>query len=136
MLSGVADTHALFWFATGKVDKLGASARRIFEAADRKDGSGLVYVPTVVLHEMSSLLIGRQIAMPNSFADFVHTLEKNGFFPIVDVTAEIVVRSDDFRLVNDPFDRLIIGCAALLEQPLITLDERVTDSHLVEVIWD
>ena len=34
MLSGVADTHALVWFATKQFKKIGAGARRIFAAAD------------------------------------------------------------------------------------------------------
>ena len=41
MLSGITDTHALVWYASGASNKLGVAARRIFEAADRKDGSGI-----------------------------------------------------------------------------------------------
>jgi PIN domain nuclease of toxin-antitoxin system len=136
MLGGITDTHALVWFSTGDARKLGRSAREIFEAADRKDGSGLVLVPTVVLHEISSLLIARKIQFTASFADFVRSLERHGFFQIVDVTAEMVVRSDNFKAIADPFDRLIMGCADLFEQPLLTVDGVVTDSRLVQVVWD
>jgi PIN domain nuclease of toxin-antitoxin system len=57
MLGGVTDTHALVWFATNQLNKLGQAARRIFAAADQKDGSGIVSVPTAVLHEISCLLV-------------------------------------------------------------------------------
>jgi len=136
MLSGVADTHALVWYASGASNKLGVAARRIFEAADRKDGSGMVIIPTVVLHEISSLLIAEKIKLGTNLADWTRSLEKHGFFKIVDVSAEMVLRSDNFKNIADPFDRLIMGCADLFEQPLITADSIITDSHLVQVVWD
>jgi PIN domain nuclease of toxin-antitoxin system len=136
MLSGVADTHALVWYASGASNKLGAAARRIFEAADRKDGSGMVIIPTVVLHEISSLLIAEKIKLGTNLADWIRSLEKHGFFQIVDVNAEMVLRSDNFKNIADPFDRLIMGCADFFEQPLITIDSTITDSHLVQIVWD
>jgi len=48
----------------------------------------------------------------------------------------MVLRSDNFKNIADPFDRLIMGCADLFEQPLITVDSIITDSHLVQVVWD
>jgi len=136
MLAGVTDTHALVWFATGETRKLGGSAKRIFEAVDRKDGTGFISVPTVVLHEISSLLIGEKIRLAVTFADWVRSLERHGFISIVDVSAEMVLRSDNFKGIADPFDRLIMGCADWLEQPLITVDENIIGSKLVQVIWD
>jgi PIN domain nuclease of toxin-antitoxin system len=136
MLSGITDTHALVWYASGASNKLGVAARRIFEAADRKDGSGMVIIPTVVLHEISSLLIAEKIKLGTNLADWTRSLEKHGFLQIVDVSVEMVLRSDNFKNIADPFDRLIMGCADLFEQPLITLDSIITDSHLVQVVWD
>jgi PIN domain nuclease of toxin-antitoxin system len=136
MLAGVTDTHALVWFATGETHKLGDSARRIFEAVDRKDGTGYVTVPTVVLHEISSLLISEKFKLAITFPDWVRSLEKHGFISIADVTAEMVLRSDNFKGIADPFDRLIMGCADWLDQPLITADEKITRSNLVQVVWD
>jgi PIN domain nuclease of toxin-antitoxin system len=136
VLSGITDTHALVWFASGASARLGAAARRIFEAADRKDGSGMVVIPTVVLHEISSLLIAEKIKLGTNLAAWVRSLEKHGFFQIVDVNAEMVLRSDNFKNIADPFDRLIMGCAYFFEQPLITKDGIITDSHLVQIVWD
>jgi PIN domain nuclease of toxin-antitoxin system len=136
VLGGVADTHALLWFALGQPNKLGHGARRIFEGVDRQDGSALVIVPTVVLHEISSHRIADKVALKSSFSQWVRSLEKNSFIQVLDVTAEMVIRSDGFQQIDDPFDRLIMGCANLLEQPLITIDEKITDSRLVETIWD
>lgn len=136
MLGGVTDTHALVWFANNQHNKLGEGARRIFAAADRKDGSGLVTVPTAVLHEISSLLIANKVQLNVNFADWVRDLDRHGFFPIIDVTADMVVASHSFQGITDPFDRLIMGCSRLIDQPLLTVDERITESNLVEVVWD
>jgi PIN domain nuclease of toxin-antitoxin system len=136
MLGALTDTHPLIWYAIGQSRKLGARAREIFETADRRDGSGLIVVPSAVLHEVSNLLIGGRINLARGFSEWVLELENHGFIQIVDVTAEMVIRSDDFKQIHDPFDRLIMGCAALFEQPLITADNEITASGLVEVIWD
>jgi len=136
MLGAVADTHALVWFATNQHGRLGQAAQKIFTAADRKDGSGLVFVPAVVLHEISNLIIANKIKLSWAFSDWVRALDKHGYFPIVDVTADMVVAAHSFEAIVDPFDRLIMGCSALLEQPLITVDVSITESNLVEVVWD
>jgi PIN domain nuclease of toxin-antitoxin system len=136
MLAGVTDTHALVWFANNQPDKIGEKARKIFTAADRKDGSGLVMVPTTVLHEISCLLISNKVKLNSDFARWVETLNNHGFFQIIDVTADMVVSSHAFQAIKDPFDRLIMGCSELLEQPLLTADEVITDSNMVQVIWD
>lgn len=85
MLSGVTDTHPLVWFLAGNARKLGAAALRVFEAADRKDGSALVIVPVMVLHEISSLEIGGRINLPLEFHHLVRALERHGAFQIVDI---------------------------------------------------
>jgi PIN domain nuclease of toxin-antitoxin system len=136
MLGGVTDTHALVWFATNQLNKLGQAARRIFAAADQKDGSGIVSVPTAVLHEISCLLVANKVKLSSSFSDWVSNLDRHGYFPIIDVTADMVIASHSFQTIIDPFDRLIMGCSALLDQPLITTDGKITESNLVQVIWD
>jgi PIN domain nuclease of toxin-antitoxin system len=136
MLIGVTDTHALVWFATRQHNKIGLGARRVFAAADRKDGSGLVTVPTAVLHEISCLLIAKKIKLDSDFSSWVTALDKHGYFRIADVDADMVVASHSFQSIDDPFDRLIMGCSALLEQPLLTTDRMITESNVIQVIWD
>ena len=136
MLAGVADTHALVWFANNQHAKIGEGARKIFIAADRKDNSGLVIVPTAVLHEISCLLISNKVKLKTDFSDWVRDLDRHGYFQVVDMTADMVVRSHSFQAVKDPFDRLIMGCSDLLEYPLLTADQAITESRVVEIIWD
>lgn len=136
MRRAVTDTHALVWFATNQHRKIGDDARRIFVAADRKDGTGQVTVPAVVLHEVSCLLIADKIKLRSDFSAWVAALKSHDYFKIVDVTANMVVASHSFQSVADPFDRLIMGCSSFLKQPLLTADRLITESNVVEVVWD
>jgi PIN domain nuclease of toxin-antitoxin system len=52
MERSVADTHAIVWYLTAP-RKLGAAARRTFEAADA--GRGLCCVPAIALVEIAAL---------------------------------------------------------------------------------
>ncbi len=88
------------------------------------------------MHEISSLLIAGKIRLGTNLADWTRSLERHGFLQIVDVSAEMVLRSDNSKNITDPFDRLIMGCADLFEQPLIRADSIMTDSHLVQFLWD
>ena len=136
MLGGVADTHSLVWFATSQHRKIGDAARRIFVAADRNDGTGQVIVPTVVLHEISCLLIANKIKLRSDFSVWVADLKRHRYFPIIDVTADMVLASHSFQTIADPFDRLIMGCSDLLDQPLLTGDRLITESNVIQVIWE
>ncbi|HWF03978.1 MAG TPA: PIN domain-containing protein [Candidatus Angelobacter sp.] len=136
MLAGVTDTHALIWFANNQRDKIGESARKIFAAADRRDGTGLVVVPSTVLHEISCLLISNKIQLKSDFSHWVTALDRHGYFQVLDVTADMVVTSHSFQMIKDPFDRLIMGCSEFLKQPLLTADGIITKSNVIEVIWD
>jgi PIN domain nuclease of toxin-antitoxin system len=37
--------------------------------------------------------------------------------------------------LTDPFDRLIVGTAVRLDMPLITRDQQIVESGLVQTIW-
>jgi PIN domain nuclease of toxin-antitoxin system len=76
------------------------------------------------------------VPIGGKFSDWVSNLDRHGYFPIIDVTADMVIASHSFQTIIDPFDRLIMGCSALLDQPLITTDGKITESNLVQVIWD
>lgn len=40
------------------------------------------------------------------------------------------------QTVRDPFDRMILAAARVAGAPLITADEAIHASALVEVVWD
>jgi PIN domain nuclease of toxin-antitoxin system len=38
--------------------------------------------------------------------------------------------------LTDPFDRIIVAAARTIERPLITADEDIRESGLVDVVWE
>jgi len=56
---------------------------------------------------------------------------------VQEITPEIAVLAqhfpDDFP--RDPMDRLIAATARALDLPLVTKDQRIIDSPLVETLW-
>lgn len=135
MIAAVTDTHPLLWFASGHSNKLGKKARRLFESAERGDGGGFVWVPTVVLAEAAFLVQSGKVSFP-AFGEWVRRLSRNKFFPIYDLTPEVVLEALRMSAIPDPFDRLIAATAVNLEYPLATIDQKITNSRLVECLWD
>ena len=65
----VTDTHPLVWYASGQRRKLSKRVIRIFEDADRN--TVLVYVPVMVLWEVSMLIRGRRLELRQPFDHWV-----------------------------------------------------------------
>lgn len=136
MIAAVSDTHPLLWYASGKSSKLGRKARRVFESAERADGDGLVYIPTVVLAEAVFLVQSGFVSITPPFNEWVRNLSHNRFFQILDLTTEVILRAYSMPAIANPFDRLIAATAVEHGYPLITLDDKITRSRLVECLWD
>jgi PIN domain nuclease of toxin-antitoxin system len=128
----VTDTHAFGQYAQLSHSKLGREARRLFQQAD--EGSLVIYVPTIALWEILILSRLGRVNLPIRFDHWCRGLaNKRGF----------VIEPLDWTDVNearqlpfaDPYDCLIAGTALRLGIPLITKDQAIVDSGLVETVW-
>lgn len=129
----VTDTHPLIFHAQGK-GRLGKKAAAIFEKAEAQDA--IVYVPTVVLWEMSILVRLGRIDLGRSMRDFSEILFSNAAFQSCDLTAQQVCSSHESALPNtDPFDGLISGISRELGVPLITKDSALLALPDLVTIW-
>jgi PIN domain nuclease of toxin-antitoxin system len=129
----VTDTHPFIFYATGVTKKLSRAALRTFTRAE--NGRATIYIPTVCFFELSLLLEGGSLRSNVPFAEWKRKVEASGAFLIESLTWEDVEEARALRALVDPFDRLIAGVANRLQCPLITRDERITDSGLVATIW-
>ena len=133
----VCDTHALLWFATGKVKKLGKSARRYLEKAD-KGADVAIYVPTVVLVEVAEAVEARRVKLSHPFAEWVRRLLAAGPFIATDLTTDVVLAAEMLSGIPERADRMIAASALVLGCPLITRDPEIiaaADAG-IETIWD
>ena len=128
----VTDTHALIYYVDQKPTRLGKHARRIFR--DAEGGKALVYIPTVVLWEVSRRVVEGEMILSSPFDQWCRALDKTHGFSIAVLGWQDV---DEARWLPfmDPFDCLIAGTAARLEMPLITKDAEICESGLLETVW-
>lgn len=130
--AAVTDTHPLVFHAAGG-RKLGKRAAAHFAACERRNA--ILFVPTVVLWEISLLLRVGRIPLQGTFSEFCDALFSNPAYQPLDLTAEHVRLAHDRRPNNDPFDALICAAAVSSGLPLITKDGEIFDSGVVRVVW-
>jgi PIN domain nuclease of toxin-antitoxin system len=129
----VTDTHPLVYFHSGKDAKLSRRALRIFR--DAEHGRDIIFIPVVVFLEIDALLRRGRIALKEgSLIRWADKLLDYPGFVVQDITLEIALESTAQGLLGDPMDSLIVAAAKVAELPLITSDQRIIESGLVEVV--
>lgn len=130
--AAVTDTHALVFHAAGG-GRLGPKARTHFQACER--GQAILYVPAVVMWEVSLLARAVRINLHRSATAFFDDLFSNPAYQPLDVTPAQVLIADGLRFTKDPFDALIVSVARDLSLPLVTRDAQIRESGAVRIIW-
>jgi PIN domain nuclease of toxin-antitoxin system len=126
----VADTHALVWWLTAP-KKVGASARRAFEAADA--GRWLCCVPAITLVEMALLKERRRIRVQP--ADVLQALRGRSGYAMLALDAEQALEFAGLGGVKDPIDRLVLAAARVTAARLVSIDDAL-DGYGVQRVWD
>ena len=127
----VTDTHALIWHLTGD-PRLSAEARRVFRDADQ--GRETVYIPCILLFELSYLFEKKRVAV--DIGNVISMLRTSGNYRVEPMCVPVIQRSLSLSrvAVPDPWDRLIAGTAIHLGLPLITRDQALQDSG-IKTFW-
>ena len=129
----ISDTHPVVWYALKKHRKLSSRVRRAFDAAI--SGQGAIYVPSIVVFEVSLLMKKDRIKPPVSFDRWVAELFANpGIYPLHFEESDSVI-SHGLSFTDDPFDTMIVASALRLDCPLITNDSLIHEKHPCEIIW-
>jgi PIN domain nuclease of toxin-antitoxin system len=128
----VADTHAIVHYAFSRKAMLGKQARRIFDRADR--GETLVFVPSVVLWEISLLCKLGKVRLRQTFEQWCRELDGSPGFSIVPLDWLDVREARELPFA-DPFDCFIAGTSIRLESPLITKDSAIVESKILPTVW-
>jgi len=129
----VTDTHALIFFATGDLKRMSPSGERIFRRA--QGGRDRVHVPTICFFELALLLERGRVRSQMSFDEWYAMVAEHPGLPVEPLTWDDVCEARGLAALIDPFDRLIAATAVRLDVPLVTADERIQSSGLVETVW-
>jgi len=125
------DTHVLVWMSS-EPKRLSAKARHKILEARRTTGMS---VASITLWELAWLAENHRITYSGSVESFVReTISRVSVRPVSPEIAALAVRLPD-RYPKDPSDRLIGATAILMGVPLLTADESIARSGIVETIW-
>jgi PIN domain nuclease of toxin-antitoxin system len=130
--AAVADTHGLIFHASAN-GKLGPAARAFYDRCERRDA--ILYVPVVVMWEVSLLARVSRINLRRSVRAFFADLFSNPAYQPVDVSPEQVYVADELRFTRDPFDALICATAITMNLPLVSRDGDIRGAGVVRIIW-
>ena len=129
----VTDTHPLVWYATSQHTKLTRKVIRIFDQASHDQA--MIYVPAVVLWEISFLVKAGRLGLQQPYAQWASALTARRGFDLAPLDLEVIAEAHQLTFTDDPFDAAIVATSRIKDLPLITKDAVVTDSGIVEVVW-
>jgi PIN domain nuclease of toxin-antitoxin system len=128
--SYVLDTHALV-FALTAPTKLGRRARaalkRVESSRDEAWVPAAVIAEVILLRELGRIDVG--------FPELRSALEERANVRFLSLDLAQLDLFRELSTVRDPFDRLIVSAAKCTGAKLVSKDEHLAESGLVEVIW-
>ena len=126
----VVDTHALYWFQK-EASRLSAAADAVFRLA--ATGSAQIIVPAIVVAEYYYLTQKAGLPVPPSalLADINDSRE----FVFSELGQPQLEKMEEVVGVPEMHDRLIAAESLVHDAPVISRDEALRESGVVDVIW-
>jgi PIN domain nuclease of toxin-antitoxin system len=125
------DTHVLIrWLFDAK--KLSQAQLRALEAAVRR-GEPIAF-SAVTLLEIAVLASGEKPALRVSLDAFFQDLNSNPLFRVLPFSYEVAREAASLSSLRDPADRAIAATARVHRLKLVTSDQRIIESSLMEVV--
>jgi PIN domain nuclease of toxin-antitoxin system len=130
----VIDTHALIWWLTGTMRRMGRRARAFVDLVD--DGRAVACIPTVSLVELSEAIQSGGVSLGLPFRELVERLEAvPSRYIIVPLSPAIVSRAHDLFEIPERGDRLIAATACELGLPIVTRDPEIATAARLQIVW-
>ena len=121
------DTHVVVWLFAGRIALFPTAARGLLETND-------LYVSPIVVLEIEYLFEIRRISQPCSTV--LESLQREVGLRVCDLPFPRVIEAARKQTwTRDPFDRIVVGQAALRGAPLLTSDLSIRH-HYASATWD
>jgi PIN domain nuclease of toxin-antitoxin system len=125
------DTHVLLrWLIDAK--KLSRTQLRTLEAA--ADKGEPVAFSAISLLEITVLASGEKPQLKISLDEFFQDLNSNPIFRVLPLTYEVAREAAWLAGLRDPADRAIVATARVHRLRLVTSDQRILQSKLVQLV--
>jgi PIN domain nuclease of toxin-antitoxin system len=93
-----------------------------------------VTLSAVSLLEIAVLASGGRPALKMRLDEFFQDLNSNPTFRILPLTYEVALEVASLSVLRDPADRAIVATARVHRLRLVTSDQRIIESKLVQVV--
>ncbi len=125
----VLDTHAWIWWIAAP-DKLSPRARGAIDAATE------LVVPAICCWEVAMLVAKRRLELDRDVLVWIRQALAQPRIELHALSPDASVRAASLQSAHrDPADRMILATALVSRAPLISKDERLRASELVDVVW-
>ena len=125
----VLDTHAWLWW-TAAPEKLSRRARTAIEDDDD------LLVSAISCWEIAMLVARKRLALDRDVVAWIRQALAQPKVELAPLSPEIAVRAvqlDPFH--KDPADRMIVATALHHRATVLSKDDRIRSSELVDVVW-
>lgn len=130
MATYMTDTHSLLWAFT-KPRKLGDRARQAFE--EIASGESRLLIPVIVLAELIFTIENKPVEA--DVDEILARIKSSPNIEFVDFDLQSTLALRELTAIPEMHDRMIVASAIQHYAALITFDEAITISGLVEAIW-
>lgn len=124
----VVDTHVFLWWG-GARKLLSRPALDALGSADR------IAISSITGWEIGMLVAKRRLTFATDPLTWIRGTLAGTDIEVVSLPLDVAVRSTEFQQLRDPSDQMIVATAIHLRVPLVTKDDRIRRSGLVETIW-
>ena len=126
----VADTHALFWFRQYP-SRLSPAADAVFRLATT--GEATIIIPAIVVAEL--YYFTQKLGDPTLPSVLLGDISRSREFVFSPLGTAQLERMESIAGVPEMHDRLIVAEALVHAAPVISKDETLRRSGVVDVIW-
>lgn len=129
----IMDTCAIIWDAL-KPDKLTAKAKKAIDQADEHQA---LIISDISIWEISMLIKKGRIEIDTNATHFINLFLQSRNISVQAISPEIAELSVNFgaEINNDPADRIIAATSIIHNAQLVTADNNLRDSDLVDTLW-
>jgi PIN domain nuclease of toxin-antitoxin system len=126
----VTDTHSLLWHLYD-LPRLAPMARAAFAAIER--GEATLLVPAIVLAEIVFTVERRRHDI--DVGEILDRINVADNYQVLPFDLDAARRLPGLTAIPEMHDRMIVAEAMAHQAPLVTRDETIRESGLVQVVW-
>ena len=128
-MNHVTDAHTIVWYFMDD-PRLSQNARRAFDGTIT---TGVIIIPTIVLAEIMYISQKRRISI--TFEETLSRIEMYENFRVAALEIDILKVAASIEGDLEMHDKLIVATALYFDAHLITKDEQIIQSRIVNTVW-